>query len=247
MKKVLYLLLAVAVGFGAAKLMDRCSDDSSDNMSYAEEEYDYYEEGDSALILEEGEEYAGADYALLDSVIDWDFDSVYDPNYQYAVEAVEEEPAKIAIPSNSAKKVNDSKKETIVNNNSVQTSTLEDDEDDSFLSHFVEILQDQTPYYINKFVEIKHISLYYKTLTIVYTVTNGLYHILDETSANTFLRYTFPNDTDNDDLNYYYNKIREELIDDNIIVKLSYINRDKTELKKNYTLINSEIRKAFSN
>ena len=99
MKKVLYLLLAVAVGFGAAKLMDRCSDDSSDNMSYAEEGYDYYEEGDSALILEAGEEYAGADYVLLDSVIDWDMDSVYDPNYEYVAEVVEEAPVAAPAPT----------------------------------------------------------------------------------------------------------------------------------------------------
>ena len=98
MKKFFYLVIAVAAGFGAAKLMDRCGDDSSDNMTYTEDGYDYYEEGDSTLVLEAYAEYTDADYEFVDSIVDWDMDSVYDPyhrpNYEYVEEASKAMPAK---------------------------------------------------------------------------------------------------------------------------------------------------------
>lgn len=110
MKKFFYLVLAVAVGFGAAKLTDRCSDDSSDKMSYAESEYvsDYCED-DSSYVIEAVEEYTDDDYEILDSLLlDWDMDSVYDPDYEYVNEIVEEKPAAVkstSAPQNSVNNV----------------------------------------------------------------------------------------------------------------------------------------------
>lgn len=244
MKKFFYLVLAVAVGFGAAKLMDRCSDDSSDNKSYDESEDTYeYCEDDSSYVIEAVDEYTAADYELLDSIIDWDMDSVYDLDYQHTAEIVEEEPVRKVIPSNLTEKVREQKNETIIKNNTEQTAKRLNYPN---LKRMVDVFQSQSPVPLNELTEINSISLNNNVLNIEYVVEGHIYYSIESSNVDIFIPITFRNDTGYDENNDFINKVRKELIDNDIVVKMTFVYKGISDKKKNFTLLNSEVRKALS-
>lgn len=93
MNKFLHTIIYLLAFIALIALFTQCSGRTTEHNSNEDE--DGYFEFDSLYVIEEVEEYVDGDYEILDSIMAWDMDSVYDPDYEYATEVVEEEPTTI--------------------------------------------------------------------------------------------------------------------------------------------------------
>lgn len=119
MNKFLHTIIYLLAVLSIIAAFTQCSGRTTEQHSN-EDEYGYLED-DSIYVIEAVEEYSDADYALLDTILGWDMDSIYDPNYEYTteVEVVEEAPAPIQPTAAPQKTVNKVEKP-------VSTSSLRD-------------------------------------------------------------------------------------------------------------------------